>query len=1002
MALVMAGFSANISVEVTRAYFQEVINKVSMCKQTADILRPVYTQKLSGWSSAVRVSGPSVRASLPAEPEIFQTKILSPHLASSTSPSPAHQKIISQSSKHTSSPNEPAKDVPPPKQAALITSEPKRSSSPSRATVASIPSVPRSISQAFGQSKSGQDSPVMNETLSVIDEHITDLSTPRHSVVAHDSRPVNDSASEYSSIVDHRASYVAGPETDEEEDELLSEANVKRWSPRETANYLRQLGIDSKHCEIFEEQEISGDVLLEMDQEFIHMKEYNFGVMGRRLKTWHKIRQFQDEVKGIKGNREYSGPHATAASGGIDDLESRIGSSGTSLPRIPSLMEKSEPNSRHLQRTTSYGDAHKEHIPAPLQMQPIASLGSRSNIPSRSPLSPWRSSTQESPSRPSAASIREMSHTRRHSSLDIGKPPTIETSGKTGSLSSKLSSHQKQASFDRNWSMASTAPTSHSHPDFTDAPSPLAQKGAIGASDPSLSGRQPSADLDRGYFSGPESDASRPRKFLRKRDGTSSAHHSRHSSFVDQQKRDLAAKPRHSRFGSADSIRDIVPAVTSSAAQAYHSKSFKSRFRSASARTANGTSPGNTISPTVTNLEGGQSPVVPHPSPRPESDTSGTSSPLPPISGKTSVKQKRFGLRAISDAVTGNEKALVSSPTSVPSSFKDTPLPSPSRTGSSTPSVTSRSLDIDNADSSSKGTDPPGLTGPPRLPARGKMKTKKDTSAYTRGLEKKSPAEQRAGCDYSGWMKKKSSSLMTTWKPRLFFLRGRRLSYYYSESDTEERGVIDISSHKVLRADQDPITNFHATITGSTSTPIVQSPPATSTNAGSSNARGKAASNTAPFIFKLVPPKAGLSRAVQFTKPTIHYFQVDSVHEGRKWMAALMKATIEYDPAFGLETTNKQKTISLAKARARKERPPALMGDETAKKVEAGPKSEKTGLNIRGLSFDDVGKNDIESNGIGGTHKKVGSMEAGRSVSRTRAASEATSHQKSDRQPTTS
>jgi hypothetical protein len=119
-------------------------------------------------------------------------------------------------------------------------------------------------------------------------------------------------------------------------------------------------------------------------------------------------------------------------------------------------------------------------------------------------------------------------------------------------------------------------------------------------------------------------------------------------------------------------------------------------------------------------------------------------------------------------------------------------------------------------------------------------------------------------------------------------------------------------------------------------------------------------------------------------------------------MAALMKATIEYDPAFGLETTNKQKTISLAKARARKERPPALMGDETAKKVAAGPKSEKTGLNIRGLSFDDVGKTNIESNGIGGTHKKVGSMEAGRSVSRTRAASEATSYQKSDRQPTAS
>jgi len=936
----------------------------------------------------VRMSGPSLRASLPAEPEIYQPTTLNPHLGSSSSLPPAHKETTYESSKHTSSPDLSKKDSH---------AEAKRASSPSRPSPASIPSIPRSISQAIVHSKGGQDSPVMNETLSVIDEHITDLSTPRHSaVIPHDIRPMNDSASEYSSNFDNRISYVAGPETDEEEDEMLREENVKKWGPRETANYLRQIGIDSKHCDIFEEQEISGDVLVEMDQEFIHMKEYNFGVMGRRLRTWHRVRQFQKEVKGIKGSREDSAPVGPATA---DDLESRIGLSGTTLPRIPSLMEKSELSSRHLQQTNSYGDAQNEHIPAPLHSQSTTSSGSRSNIPTGSPLSPWRASTQESPSRPSAASIREMSHTRRHSSLDIGLSPAFETKSKTGSISGTFSSHKKQTSFDRNWSMASTTPTSHSHPDVTSVSSPLIRKGIIESSDLFTSRGQPSADLDRGYFSGPESDPSKGRKFLRKRDGTTSATHSRHSSFVDQQKRDLATENRHSRFGSADSIRDIVPAVTSPAAQAYHSKSFKRRFRSASARTATGTSRGNTLSPTVTNLEDDHSPGLPTPSPRAESDISGTSSPLPPMSGKSSVKQKRFGLRAISDAVTGNEKALVSSPTSIPSSFKDTPLHSPSRTGSSTPSATSRSLDIDNADASSKGTDAPGHMGPPRILARGKIKTKKDTSAYTKGLENKSPAEQRVVCDYSGWMKKKSSSLMTTWKPRLFFLRGRRLSYYYSENDTEERGVIDISSHKVLRADQDPITNLHATITGSASTPIVQPPPAPSKSAGSSTSRGRTPSAGTPFIFKLIPPKAGLSRAVQFTKPTIHYFQVDSVHEGRKWMAALMKATIEYDPTFGLETTNKQKTISLAKARARKERPPALMGDESAEKIPAGPKSDETGLNIRGLSFDDLSKTNMSPNGTGDTHKEAGSMETGRSTSRTRAASEATSYRNSDRQP---
>jgi PH domain/SAM domain (Sterile alpha motif) len=949
-----------------------------------------------------------VRASLPAEPEIVLANIVNPHPGSSAALPLAEIAVISEPSKHTSPPQLSAKDTHMKNQAAGTASEAKRlspvtrrSSSPNRAPAATIPGVPRSISLALGQS-TGQDSPVMNETLSVIDEHITDLSTPRHSVIAHDLRQVNDSASDYSgSNFDNRVSYLAGPETDEEEDELLSQANVKKWTPHETASYLRQMGIDSKHCDIFEEQEISGDVLLDMDQEFIHMKEYNFGVMGRRLRTWHKIRQFQEEVKATKGSREKPASYSSTAPEAADDLESRIGSSGTALPRIASLMERSEPKTspRQAQRTTSYGDGdrdtHQDHIPAPLQTQSHVSSGSRTIIPSGSPLSPWRAFPQESPSRPSAASVRDMSHRRRHSSLDFNTSPKLDNKGKSGRISAKSPSHKRQSSFDRNWSMASSIPASNSHPDVTSTLSPVVQKSNTDRSDLSSSSQQPLADLDRGYFSGPEIEPSKGRKFLRKRDGTSSPQHSRHSSFVDQQKRDVDPNNnnRHSRFGSADSIRDFVPAVTSSAAQAYHSKSFKNRFRSASARTATGTPSNNPLSPTVTNLEENQSQGLLIPSPRPGSDASGTSSPQPPMSGKSSVKTKRFGLRAISDAVTGNERALVSSPTSIPSSLKDSPLPSPSRTGSTTPSATSRSLDMENAESSCKGMDATGILGASRIPPRGKMKSKKETSAYTKGLEKTSPAEQRVLCDYSGWMKKKNSSLMTTWKPRLFFLRGRRLSYYYSEDDTEERGVIDISSHKVLRADQDPITNLHATLTGSASTPVTQSRPGSTDAAGSSTGRGNTMGGGTPFIFKLIPPKAGLSRAVQFTKPTVHYFQVDSVHEGRKWMAALMKATIEYDPTLGLETTNKQKTISLAKARARKERPPALMSDGSSiQTVPIGPKSDETGLNIRGLSFDDLGKKDKRPHEDGKKQLEMRSMEAPRSTSRTRAASEATAY----------
>jgi hypothetical protein len=230
-----------------------------------------------------------------------------------------------------------------------------------------------------------------------------------------------------------------------------------------------------------------------------------------------------------------------------------------------------------------------------------------------------------------------------------------------------------------------------------------------------------------------------------------------------------------------------------------------------------------------------------------------------------------------------------------------------------------------------------------------RKKSKKETSAYTRGLEKKTPQEQMIDADYSGWMKKKSTNLMTTWKPRLFVLKGRRLSYYYSEEDTQEKGLIDISFHRVLPADTDRLTGLHATLTGATTSPTTPSGTHTPTIASAEAAAEpestlSKSSGDSMFIFKLVPPRAGLSRAVTFTKPTVHYFAVPNIKQGRLWMAALMKATIDRDDTKPITTTYQQKTISLAKARAMRHRPPALMNlDEN---VEDEAATDKNGLNI--------------------------------------------------------
>jgi SAM domain (Sterile alpha motif) len=87
------------------------------------------------------------------------------------------------------------------------------------------------------------------------------------------------------------------PEEDEGEGRLITADEVRGWDQKQTADHLRQRGVDPQHCDIIEQQEITGDVLLEMDQNSIISQQFDFGVMGKRLKTANKIRQFQQDVE---------------------------------------------------------------------------------------------------------------------------------------------------------------------------------------------------------------------------------------------------------------------------------------------------------------------------------------------------------------------------------------------------------------------------------------------------------------------------------------------------------------------------------------------------------------------------------------------------------------------------------------------------------------------------------------------------------------------------------
>lgn len=796
--------------------------------------------------------------------------------------------------------------------------QPQRSSSSPLPSVALAADIRQTLRQSIDQHLNGEDSPVLNETLSVIDEHITDLSTPRHSLVASDPRLTTDSGSEYSSHISHRLSYINGHETDEEEENQVTEQEVRRWDCRETANHLRGLGVEARHCEIFEEQEITGDVLLDMNQDFIFMKEFDFGVMGRRLKSWHKIKAFQEEIKGLNAK-----PRASVSTtfSGLDGLPegrslSRAGHAGPLLPRIPSLSERSP---------KAYAPARGSPVSTTTQHPRLMSSAMSSQT--ESPVTSQSSYGMDVPRRPSAASIRDINHSRRHSSMDSSaRSPELDLAASR--------THRKKPSLDRAWTMSNSPPGLAPRPGTssgTTSDGLLPQhvfRGAVEskASDPATPADEHFDELERGYFSGTEVDARRRRRVLQKRGSTGgSVSHSRNSSYVSVTK-------RHSRIASAESIRDAAAAAThvSPAALAYHEGSSpKSRFaRGPGARPSTQGSHSRVGDEHSGGIGSGFFASIAPLIAKSDADSSGRSSPLPLQQIRTAAPKFRraMGLRAISDVVTKGIDTSAS-PTS-PVSHQDL---SSARTGSTTPSATSfKSSERHSTDGSGKAADAAGAstsTSRFRTSAKG-TKSKKDTSAYTRGLEKKAPREQMDGCDYSGWMKKRSSHIMTTWKPRLFVLRGRRLSYYYSERDTEERGLIDITAHRVLRADNDPIIALHATLTGATSAAAGASSSSNShsrhsVDRGSSTSSTTKSANDGPFFFKLVPPKS--SRTVQFTKPAIHYFQVDSVQEGRLWMAAMMKATIERDMSLAVETTNKQKTISLKQARLMNQRPPELL-----------------------------------------------------------------------------
>lgn len=119
-----------------------------------------------------------------------------------------------------------------------------------------------------------------------------------------------------------------------------------------------------------------------------------------------------------------------------------------------------------------------------------------------------------------------------------------------------------------------------------------------------------------------------------------------------------------------------------------------------------------------------------------------------------------------------------------------------------------------------------------------------------------------------------------------------------------------------------------------------------------------------------------------FTPPRLHYFATDTREEGKKWMGAIMKATIDRDESKPIVSSYNARTISLAKARQLKSRPPELAirdddnGMDFVLDRNNRPESSTSGLAITGIEFGDGGEEADVEDGRDGSVETAGNGEA--------------------------
>ncbi|KAF3939894.1 hypothetical protein ABW19_dt0210375 [Dactylella cylindrospora] len=688
-------------------------------------------------------------------------------------------------------------------------------------------------------------------------------------------------------------------EEDEDDDLMYSLDQVRSWTPAQVSAYFQEQQMPLNVCDKFEEQEISGSILLQL--EMAHLKELEIGSFGKRFEVWKEI----EKLKSMVGLG--AGDSGVDLDKGKQPRNRSSSTPGGMLPRLPSLHNRPPAKKGSL----AVPQTHQEEF-------------EQDNMLRESP-------TTMSPASPVPPPKSDVGSGAQSDGRSVSTA-SFERGSSSGGQ--QIRAHGRDPSFDRNWTLKGHKPndsTATGKSRFTGDSGFASQTSSILAN-------------DRSYFSGDEG-GKRDRNVLHKR-ANSSGGHSKKSSYTDESRsrsgnNSLAPPPLQAALAPGPPAQQFEDQVahenlpsglgTASPASLIYHNTVKGRKRSTSETQQMSLENQARQSIVPTSMPGGKTLSVERPPNEPSA--LGEEKRVPPnIQTRANIPH-----RSVSD---GAEKAMAMSPMSQDTSSTlmspNGSEPSPSiKIIAETPERRSHESKERNGSKDKKLRTVASASG-----IRQKSK-KQMTSAYQEGLREVTPAQAAEEADFSGWMKKRgSSAVVASWKSRFFVLKGRRLSYFYSMEDTKERGLIDITSHRVLPASDDRLVSLHASVAAiTTSTPPSQ---ASSANPGNGKLAPNVISPPTPqkggwFTFKLVPPAPGAAKGVMFTPPKLHYFATDSKQIGRQWMAAFMKATIDRDESAPVVSTFSANTISLAKARAMRARPPGFGPDNSNAESKPSP-----------------------------------------------------------------